>query len=90
MSSLGKTIVKARVDKGMKQKALWQASGLSQRYLSAVEHGRADPSVSVLRRIAHALGLSAADLLRATDEPALLSCQEAAPGPEVPAPAQHP
>jgi transcriptional regulator with XRE-family HTH domain len=63
MSTLGKNIVKMRVEKGMKQKELHAKAGLSQRYLSAVEHDKADPSISVVQRIARALGVQAAVLL---------------------------
>ena len=48
----------------MKQKDLQEKVGLSQRYLSAVEHDRADVSISVIRRIAKAFGIPAADLLK--------------------------
>jgi transcriptional regulator with XRE-family HTH domain len=57
MSTFGQNIVKVRVDKRMKQKDLREISGLSQRYLSAVEHDKVDPRLSIAQRIATALGV---------------------------------
>jgi transcriptional regulator with XRE-family HTH domain len=68
MATLGQNIVKARIDKRMKQQDLWQKAGLSQRYLSAVENDKVDPRVSVVRRIARALGLTFNDLIPADEE----------------------
>jgi transcriptional regulator with XRE-family HTH domain len=66
MATLGQAIVKARVDKRLKQKDLQDLSGLSQRYLSALEHDKVDPRLTVVRRIAHALGLTLAQLVEGT------------------------
>jgi transcriptional regulator with XRE-family HTH domain len=56
--SLGKEIKKARIDKGWKQQDLQVATRLSQKYLSAVELDKAQPSFEVVKRIARALGVS--------------------------------
>jgi transcriptional regulator with XRE-family HTH domain len=56
--SLGKEIKKARIDKGWKQQDLQVATGLSQKYLSAVELDKAQPSFEVVKRIGRALGVS--------------------------------
>ena len=56
--SLGKEIKKARIDKGWKQQDLQAATGLSQKYLSAVELDKAQPSFTVVKRIARALRVS--------------------------------
>jgi len=56
--SLGKEIKKARIDKGWQQKDLQEATGLSQKYLSQVELDKVDPRFSIVKRIAHALGVS--------------------------------
>lgn len=63
MTTLGQNIVKARVDKRMKQQDLLHKTGLSQRYLSAVENDKVDPRISVVRRIARALGVTVDALL---------------------------
>ena len=65
--SLGKEIKKARIDKGWKQQDLQAATGLSQKYLSAVELDKAQPSFDVVKRIARALAVSL-DTLAKDDE----------------------
>lgn len=67
MTTLGQNIVKARIDKRMKQQDLLQRSGLSQRYLSAVENDKVDPRISVVQRIARALEVTVNDLLPQDD-----------------------
>ena len=56
--SLGKEIRKARVDKGWQQKDLHVSTGLSQKYLSAIELDRVSPRFHVVQRIARALEIS--------------------------------
>jgi transcriptional regulator with XRE-family HTH domain len=63
MTTLGKEIKKARIEKGVKQKDLQMLTGLSQKHLSQIENDAADPRASVLRKIALALGVSADILL---------------------------
>jgi len=58
MSTLGREIRKARIDKGWKQKELVEASGLSQKYLSEIEADKVDPRWSIVKRIARALDVS--------------------------------
>jgi predicted transcriptional regulator len=55
MSTLGQNMIKIRVDKRLKQKDLQERSGISQRYLSALEHDKVDPRLSIVLRIAEAL-----------------------------------
>ena len=66
--SLGKEIKKARIDKGWKQQDLQAATGLSQKYLSAVELDKAHPSFDVMKRIARALGVSLDTLAKEDEE----------------------
>jgi transcriptional regulator with XRE-family HTH domain len=63
MSTLGKEIKKARIEQGLKQKELQERTGLSQKYLSQIENDAVDPRVSVLKKIAQALQVSADSLL---------------------------
>lgn len=70
--SLGKEIKKARIDKGWKQQDLQAATGLSQKYLSAVELDKAHPSFDVMKQIARALGVSL-DTFAKEDEEATVS-----------------
>src|SRR5688500_4352196 len=65
--SLGKEIKKARIDKGWKQQDLQAATGLSQKYLSAVELDKAQPSFDVVKRIARALDVSLDTLAQEED-----------------------
>jgi transcriptional regulator with XRE-family HTH domain len=61
--SLGTAIKKARIDKQWKQKDLVAATKLSQQYLSEIESDKVDPRVSILLRVACALGVSPNELL---------------------------
>lgn len=56
--SLGKEIKKLRIDKALSQKELHEMTGLSQKYLSEIEHDKVDPRASILVRIADALEVS--------------------------------
>lgn len=47
----------------MTQEALAEAAGISPHYLSTIETGKRDPSVSVVLSIAKALGASPGELL---------------------------
>ena len=58
MPSLGRQITLARVRKGWKQKTLADEAGLSQKYVSQIEHGHVDPRWSIVQRLASALGVS--------------------------------
>lgn len=55
MTTLGREIKKARATLGWKQQDLHTATGISQKYLSRVENDKADPSFSMVVRIAQAL-----------------------------------
>ena len=68
--SLGKEIKKARIDRGWKQQDLQAATGLSQKYLSAVELDKAQPSFDVVKRIARALAVSLDTFAKDEDAPA--------------------
>jgi len=62
--TLGREIKKARIDKGWQQQDLKEATGLSQKYLSAVELDKVQPSFAVVHVIAHALGVSLDELAK--------------------------
>ncbi len=60
----GNMKVKAiREQRGLSIRALAAKAKMSFTYLSNVENGKADPSLSTLRRIAKALKVKVADLL---------------------------
>lgn len=54
---IGTAIRTLRVEKGMKQIEFADKSGLSQSYLSAIEKGRKEPTLSILKQIADALSV---------------------------------
>jgi putative transcriptional regulator len=55
-------IKELRESKGMTTRAFAQEAGISTETLNAVEHGRRQPSVRTLSKIARALGVEARDL----------------------------
>ena len=63
VTALGGRVRSRRKDRGMTVAALAEACGLSRRFLSDVESGRANVSVVNLARIARALGTTAAVLV---------------------------
>ena len=68
MMSLGREVKKYRIDKGWKQKDLRDATGLSQKYLSEIELDKVDPRLSIVKRIARALGVSLDQLVRDVEQ----------------------
>jgi transcriptional regulator with XRE-family HTH domain len=64
MVSLGREIKKARIDKGWNQKALQDATGISQKHISAIELDKVDPRWSMVKRLACALDLDLDKLAR--------------------------
>ena len=55
---------KTRVTKGISQTALAKKAGITRQYLYKLETRKADPTVSVLQRLARALGVPVEELLR--------------------------
>lgn len=53
-----------RHDRGLTQEELAASSGLSTRYVGSIERAAVSASVSVLGRIADALGVDPCDLIR--------------------------
>jgi XRE family transcriptional regulator, aerobic/anaerobic benzoate catabolism transcriptional regulator len=63
LAAIGAEVRRHRAKRGMTRRQLAQASETSERYLAQIESGAGNPSVSVLRAIAQALGLPASALL---------------------------
>lgn len=61
---LGLRISTLRVEKGLTQFRLGLLSGCTQSYICDLELGRRNPSVIILKRIAHALGCSLETLFK--------------------------
>jgi DNA-binding XRE family transcriptional regulator len=64
--TLGAAILRIRREQGLQQQDLVAKSGLSQRYLSAVENDKVDPRLSIVHRIATGLHVTIDELLRGT------------------------
>ena len=59
----GKILRQMMESKGWTQEELAHRSGLNRSYMSDVERGRSDVSLSTLQKIARPLGISLAELL---------------------------
>jgi XRE family transcriptional regulator, aerobic/anaerobic benzoate catabolism transcriptional regulator len=66
LAAIGREVRRHRAKRGMTRRQLAQASETSERYLAQIESGSGNPSASVIRAIARALGLPAAALLPET------------------------
>jgi XRE family aerobic/anaerobic benzoate catabolism transcriptional regulator len=67
LKRVGERVRLGRARRGMSRKVLSTASGVSERYLAELERGAGNASLLVLRQIADALGLEAAQLV--SDQP---------------------
>ena len=56
-----------RQDRGLTQEDLADRTGLSSRYVGSVERARVSASVTVLGKLADALGVDPCDLIRARE-----------------------
>jgi XRE family transcriptional regulator, aerobic/anaerobic benzoate catabolism transcriptional regulator len=63
LAALGREVRRGRAKRGMTRRQLARASHTSERYLAQIESGAGNPSVTVLRAIAQALEIPAANLL---------------------------
>jgi XRE family transcriptional regulator, aerobic/anaerobic benzoate catabolism transcriptional regulator len=75
LAALGREVRRGRAKRGMTRRQLAHASHTSERYLAQIESGTGNTSVTVLRAIAQALDIPAANLL---GEPAAQSGARAA------------
>lgn len=53
-----------RREKGLSQEELADLANIHQTYLSGVERGKRNPTITVLQRIAEALGVDIEDMVR--------------------------
>ncbi len=65
--ALGRAIKVLRTDLGLERRELAERAGISYSYLTEIENGNKPPSSSVLRPIAHALGLRLSELTEAAE-----------------------
>jgi DNA-binding XRE family transcriptional regulator len=66
--AIGRAISLRRLEQGLKQEALADAAGISERRLREIEAGKANPSWHVADSIARALDWSIADLASKTEQ----------------------
>ncbi|MBZ0146433.1 MAG: helix-turn-helix domain-containing protein, partial [Pseudorhodoplanes sp.] len=64
-ADVGKLVRRGRAKRGITRRQLAGDSGISERYLAQIESGQGNPSVIVLKAIAEAFEMPAADLLPA-------------------------
>ena len=60
---VGLNVQRLRREKGLSQEELADRAAIHQTYLSGVERGRRNPTISVLQRIAEALDADITDLV---------------------------
>ncbi len=68
LGRLGQRVRAARARRGMTRRSLAADAEVSERYLAQLESGGANPSVAVLRRVAHAMALPLVDLVQSGGE----------------------
>ena len=68
---VAENVRRLRADSGLSQQALAEASDVSRRMLVGIESGDANVSLNTLDRIAEALGVTFADLVKAPSNPNL-------------------
>src|SRR3990167_10737041 len=61
---LGENLRKLRLKKNLSQGDLAKALGVDRAYISNIENGRMNPTLSTLEKIAGALGISSSELLK--------------------------
>jgi len=61
---LGQNIKKIRISKGMSQGDICRALDMDRSYMSAIESGKKNITISQLQRLAQALGVSTDKLLK--------------------------
>ena len=78
-AAFGRAIREIRTQRGISQEALAHACGLDRTYLSSVERGARNPTLSSILRIAAALEVDAAEIHTRADAK-LLACGAARGG----------
>jgi transcriptional regulator with XRE-family HTH domain len=66
---LGELLKKARLDAGLTQEQLAFRAHVDRSYLSEIERGVRHPTVEMVLKLCHSLGISAADVIRQLEKP---------------------
>jgi putative molybdopterin biosynthesis protein len=70
MATIAARLVDLRKERGLAQRELAQAAGITRQGVGAIESGRSQPSVTIALALARALGTTVEDLFGAGGEPA--------------------
>lgn len=62
---LGRNLKRLRLEKGWSQEELADQAGLHRTYVSGVERGVRNPTITIVAALAKALGVPASDLIAA-------------------------
>jgi transcriptional regulator with XRE-family HTH domain len=65
--AFGKVIREMRLDAGLTQEQLGLEAGLRRTFVSLLELGQQQPSLTTLFKIAHALGVQPSEIVRRTE-----------------------
>ncbi len=69
---IGRRVRQLRLERGWSLERLSTASGVSRSMLSQIERNRANPTLNVTLRIAHALGVSLGEMVEKPEQAALI------------------
>ena len=61
---LGSNIRRLRTERGLSQEAFADLANIHRTYVSDIERGARNPTISIVQRLGDALGVEAADLLK--------------------------
>lgn len=61
---LGKNFKRIRIHKGMSQGDIYRSTGMDRAYLSSLENGKRNPTLSNIKKIAEALSIEPFELLK--------------------------
>lgn len=64
---VGYNLRRIRSDKGVTQEGLSAKASISQQYISELESGKRNPSITLLAQLAQALGVSHVELVKLSD-----------------------
>ena len=68
LSNLGSIVKSFRSRRGISRNILAKKSGISLRYLAQLESGNANPTITILKNISHALNITLSDLIFVSDK----------------------
>ena len=64
----GERLKARRQELGLTQAQLFEQTGITSPYISAIERGKANPTLDMIVKLAEAVGLEASDMIRRDDQ----------------------